>query len=103
MPKPDARDVAPPAAAEQEEPVDPDFHEATYLRAFPDVADAVRRGLLASGLTHYRMAGRAEMRLEKVEYRLLFESSANPAPPQVAVDTMTISTSGSTLMSGWRR
>jgi hypothetical protein len=88
-------------ASPAEEPVDPDFDEATYLRAFPDVADAVRRGMLVSGLAHYLQAGRAEMRLEKPEYRALRDAYGGPAPPQVAVDTLTISPSGSTLMTGW--
>jgi hypothetical protein len=89
------------AAAEPGEPVDPDFNEATYLRAFPDIADAVRRGVLASGLAHFRSAGRAEQRLEKAEYRALLAADAGPAAPQVAVDTLTISASGCSLMTGW--
>lgn len=88
-------------AAEVEEPIDPDFDEATYLRAFPDIAEAVRRGMLASGLAHFRQAGRAELRLEKAEYRALLQAHTGPATPQVAVDTLTISPSGSTLMTGW--
>jgi hypothetical protein len=94
-----ARDIVQTTAGE--EAVDPDFDESTYLRAFPDIAEAVRRGMLASGLAHYRQAGRAELRLEKPEYRTLRETYAGPAPPQVAVDTLTISTTGSTLMTGW--
>ena len=88
-------------ADEVEEPIDPDFDEATYLRAFPDIAEAVRRGMLASGLAHFRQTGRAELRLEKAEYRALLKAHAGPATPQVAVDTLTISPSGSTLMTGW--
>lgn len=80
---------------------DPDFDEATYLRAFPDIAEAVRRGVLPSGLAHFRQTGRAEMRLEKPEYRALLATHAGPAAPQVAVDTLTLSRSGSTLMTGW--
>ena len=75
--------------------------KATYLRAFPDIAEAVRRGALTSGLEHFRKAGRAEMRLEKAEYRALLASHAGPAAPQISVDTLTISASGSTLMTGW--
>jgi hypothetical protein len=88
-------------AVEAEEPVDPDFDETTYLRAFPDIADAVRRGVLASGLAHFRSTGRTEKRLEKAEYRALLAADAAPAAPQVAVDTLTISASGCTLMTGW--
>src|SRR6185312_7250104 len=84
-----------------EEPVDPDFDETLYLRAFPDVAEAVRRGMLASGLDHYRRAGQAEARLEKPEYRVLRGAGVLPATPQVAVDMLTISASGATLITGW--
>jgi hypothetical protein len=89
----------PPDEAPQQ--ADPDFDEATYLRAFPDIAEAVRRGVLESGLAHYRNIGRTEMRLEKAEYRALLSAHAGPAAPQVAVDTLTISSSGATLMTGW--
>ncbi len=84
-----------------EEPVDPDYDELTYLRAFPDIAEAVRRGTLESGLAHFLRAGRSEMRLDKEEYRALLAAYGGPAPPQVAVDTLTISRSGATLMTGW--
>jgi hypothetical protein len=90
-----------PTRIEAEQPVDRNFDEATYLRAFPDIAEAVRRGLLASGLAHFQRTGRVELRLEKAEYRALIEAGEGPAAPQVAVDTLTISPSGSTLMTGW--
>jgi hypothetical protein len=88
-------------SASDEAPVDPDFNEATYLRAFPDIAEAVRRGVLASGLAHFRQSGWSEQRLEKPEYRALLAVQDGPAPPQVKVDALTISASGSTLMTGW--
>jgi hypothetical protein len=94
-------DIDDAAGSVTEEPGDPDFHEATYLRAFPDIAEAVRRGVLTSGLAHFRQSGHAEGRLEKPEYRALLAADSGPAAPQVAVDTMTISTLGSTLMTGW--
>jgi hypothetical protein len=81
--------------------VDADFDEATYLRAFPDIADAVRRGIIASGLAHFRSTGHAEKRLEKAEYRALLAAGTGPATPQVVVDTLTISPSGATLLTGW--
>ena len=72
-------DQAASRETEADEPVDPDFDEATYLRAFPDIAEAVRRGMLASGPDAFPQAGRAEMRLEKAEYRaLLFEPMRGP-------------------------
>jgi hypothetical protein len=40
----------------------PDWQEHSYLRANPDVADAVRKGGLASGYLHYLEHGRAEGR-----------------------------------------
>jgi hypothetical protein len=91
-------DEAPETGAEA---IDPDFHEAIYLRAFPDIAEAVRRGVLTSGLAHFRQTGFAEGRLDKPEYRALLAADAGPAAPQVAIDTMTISASGCTLMTGW--
>ena len=88
----------PPAAVEN--PVDPAFDEALYLRAFPDIAEAVRRGGLASGLAHFRASGRAEDRLAKPEYRVLVDNPAGPPPP-VTVDTLTVSRSGAALLTGW--
>ena len=96
---PDTASSAP--ASSTVDAIDPDFDEATYLRAFPDIAEAVRRGVLTSGLEHFRRAGRAEARLEKAEYRALLAAYAGPAAPQLAIDTLTISASGSTLMTGW--
>ena len=81
--------------------IDPGFDEATYLRAFPDIADAVRRGTLESGLAHYRLAGRVEGRLDKAEYLTLSQAESALATPQVALDTLTISEAGSTLITGW--
>ena len=83
------------------DPLDPDFDESTYLRAFPDIAEAVRRGALESGLAHFLQTGRAEARLEKAEYRALLDAYVVAMPPQVAIDTLTISPSGATLMTGW--
>lgn len=90
---------APARPADTEDPVDPDFDESAYLRAFPDIAEAVRRGVLASGLAHFRNTGRTERRLEKAEYRALL--AAGPVAPEVVVDALTISPSGCTLMTGW--
>jgi hypothetical protein len=88
-------------APEDAEPIDPDFHEAIYLRAFPDIAEAVRRGVLSSGRAHFQTTGFAEGRLDKPEYRALLAADSGPEAPQVAIDTMTISASGCTLMTGW--
>ncbi len=40
----------------------PDFDETAYLRANPDVAEAVERGVLATGFMHYVLHGRGEGR-----------------------------------------
>lgn len=40
----------------------PDFVEAEYLAANPDVAEAVRRGQFPSGLEHFRLFGQREGR-----------------------------------------
>src|ERR1017187_9861385 len=40
-----------------------EFDEAWYLQAYPDVAEAVRDGVVPSGLTHYVKYGRDEGRL----------------------------------------
>src|SRR4051794_29642128 len=81
--------------------VDPEFDEAAYLRAFPDIAEAVRRGMLQSGLAHFQKTGRAEARLEKPEYRALLNTHSGLAPPHVVVDTLTLSPAGATLLTGW--
>jgi hypothetical protein len=95
---PDQTDAAAPPEAE---PVDPDFDEATYLRAFPDIAEAVRRGTIESGLAHFRRDGKAEARLQRSEYRALLRVSAAPPPPVVVIDALTMTPSGATLITGW--
>jgi predicted SAM-dependent methyltransferase len=42
--------------------VNPQFEEAAYLKANPDVAEAVTKGLIHSGFVHYEKFGRAEGR-----------------------------------------
>lgn len=43
-------------------PPPPDFDEAAYLAANPDVAAAVAKGIYATGFKHYLLHGRAEGR-----------------------------------------
>jgi len=92
--------------------IDPDFDEAAYLRAFPDVAAAVRRGELNSGHEHYLLAGRAERRLELPQYRQIINppltNAADPKlgvararPPGAGVDVMMMSETGAIFISGW--
>jgi len=91
---------------------EPDFEEAAYLAAFPDVAQAVRNGSLNSALEHYRVAGQLERRLQRPEYRrLLGRSSPEPpvrpadpgqtAGPAVNLEAAFISTSGAVFLAGW--
>jgi GT2 family glycosyltransferase len=71
------------------------FDEAAYLMAFPDVVEAIERQELASGLDHYRMAGRAEGRLQRPEYRQQVEVPplvvyARPAPPGAGTSSASV-------------
>jgi SAM-dependent methyltransferase len=45
------------------------FNEAWYLARYPDVAEAVRRGDLGSGLEHYLACGRQEGRFPSLGYQ----------------------------------
>jgi GT2 family glycosyltransferase len=92
--------------------IDPDFDEITYLRVYPDVAAAVQRGELSSGLEHYLLAGRAERRLELPEYQQIInppirsasDPRLNPArarAPGAGVDVIKMSESGAIFISGW--
>ena len=45
-----------------------EFDEAWYLDAYPDIADAVRRGVLRSGLAHWIESGKAEGRIPPPGY-----------------------------------
>jgi GT2 family glycosyltransferase len=115
-PRSPARGGSPPQATALAEvtpdQIDPDFDEVTYLRVYPDVAAAVRRGELNSGLEHYLLAGRAERRLELPEYRQILNpptrgpgeprfSTARARPPGAGVDIIKMSESGAIFISGW--
>ena len=83
------------------------FEEDTYLRAYPDVAEAVERGDLRSGLDHYRQAGREEQRLQRPEYarQMAADRAAMPTPaapsPRSELDAFILSDSGALFLSGW--
>src|SRR5579863_9246172 len=77
--------------------IDPEFDEVTYLRVYPDVAAAVRRGEFNTGLEHYLFAGKTERRLQLPEYRQTTNppattageprfSAARARPPGAGVD-----------------
>ena len=88
------------------------FDEYSYVRAFPDVAQAIERGELASGLQHYVLAGRAEGRLQDpqylqqiIRYSELAEAAASvvtEAPaPATSIDAFAVSDSGAVFLVGW--
>jgi GT2 family glycosyltransferase len=92
--------------------MEPDFDEEAYLRAYPDVAAAVRRGELKSGLEHYLLAGKTEGRLDLPQYyqqaNPLARAAAGAAvsgglsrPPAVSVEALIVSDSGAVFMIGW--
>lgn len=90
--------------------IDPDFNEAAYLRTYPDVADAVQRGVLKSGLAHYILSGKAERRLELAQYRqnvtahlkVVEELGSPPAQaPAISVDVVIVSEFGGVFIAGW--
>jgi len=92
--------------------IDDSFDENIYIRAFPDVARAVERGDLASGLQHYLLAGRAERRLQCPEYaRQMAEDCATVEPPAsvatephapaTSIDAFAVSDSGAMFLVGW--
>jgi GT2 family glycosyltransferase len=94
------------------DPIDPDFDEVAYLRTYPDVAAAVQRGELKSGLHHYLFAGKAERRLQSPRYRqnvsaqfrnaAEFKASVEPAQtPPVSVEALILSDSGAVFLIGW--
>jgi GT2 family glycosyltransferase len=92
-----------------------EFDEAAYLRAFPDVAEAIDRGDLTSGLEHYLRAGRGERRLLRPEYfrqmaqiraaaAVAVPTVAQPAKsavPAASIDAFVVAESGAVFVVGW--
>jgi hypothetical protein len=92
--------------------IEDSFDEHTYVRAFSDVAQAIERGELASGLQHYLLAGRAEGRLQDPHYVQQIirdcevpETSASivtePKAPAASIDAFAVSDSGAVFLVGW--
>ena len=87
------------------------YDETAYLRAFPDVAEAIERGDLNSGLEHYLFAGKSEGRLRRPEYmRQLTPDPVRtaavpvrhvPRQPPASIDTLVCSESGAIFIVGW--
>ena len=97
----------PPELAVADNGPELEFDEDCYLRAYPDVAEAVERGELTSGQEHYLQAGRAEQRLRRPEYARQVELGRAaepvpiPPPPRSELDSFIVSESGAVFLNGW--
>ncbi len=92
----------PPVLSPELEDASPEgFDEGAYLKAYPDVAAAVRAGHWASALEHYRVHGERENRLADKRYisAITLGSTANFHP--CCADRILISPGGHCLVSGW--
>jgi len=92
--------------------IEDSFDEDTYVRAFADVAQAIERGELASGLQHYLKSGRLEGRLQDPQYlkRIIQDCDVPPAPvsvvpepkaPSANIDAFVVADSGAVFLVGW--
>lgn len=101
-----------PFASARDPGIEDNFDERTYVRDFPDVAGAIERGELASGLEHYLLAGRTERRLQSPDYiRQLARDrtgaaagntvAAGPQAPPATIEALVISQSGAIFLVGW--
>jgi hypothetical protein len=87
------------------------FDDAGYLLTYPDVAEAVRRGICQSGYDHYISVGFREGRAcggfpqgprNKVMAGLAPTAAlVSGNPPMASMETVAISTSGGLLLIGW--
>jgi GT2 family glycosyltransferase len=87
------------------------FDEAAYLRAFPDVARAIKSGERRSALDHYLECGQREGRLADLRYlnavaRQGLDSTASGGGdtdqfPTGGIDAMFMTPSGHCLVIGW--
>ncbi len=88
------------------------FDELTYIRSFADVAQAVKRGDLTSGLQHYLLCGRAEGRLQDPQYvqqipqpcdlaEAPMSIASQPEAPATTIDAFVVSPSGAVFLVGW--
>jgi len=111
-PRPARRDDVASFSAGRDSGIEDSFDERTYIRAFPDVAGAVDRGELASGLEHYLLAGRAERRLQTPDYiRQMARDrraatagnsvAAGPQAPATTIEALAVSESGAVFLVGW--
>jgi GT2 family glycosyltransferase len=92
--------------------IEASFDEDSYIRAFPDIAQAVERGDLVSGLEHYLTAGRAERRLQDPHYlhqlirdygvaQVASPEAAESEAPANSIDAFAVSDSGAVFLVGW--
>ena len=77
------------------------FSEARYLKAFPDIADAVASGELNSARDHYVEHGRFEERLSRPDYLNVWGAKDSAHFPAGAVDVAFVSRDGWSFIVGW--
>jgi GT2 family glycosyltransferase len=77
------------------------FDEERYLTAFPDIAEAVAKGLWASGRAHYYMHGAREGRLIAPAYLKTLTSDEDAEFPACSLDISLVSPTGWCLIIGW--
>jgi hypothetical protein len=76
------------------------FDEERYLKAFPDIAEAVSQGIWESGQAHYSAHGAGEGRLISPEYLGALPVSDSDFPP-CHIDSCFITPTGWCLIIGW--
>jgi len=102
------RDVFGDEFRDCEPPILPDGFEMTaYLRAFPDVRQAILEGMFETALDHYREFGITEQRLQDPRYRRALADTGEDQNEHAAslmlgsVDAVFVSASGYLLIIGW--
>jgi GT2 family glycosyltransferase len=92
---------APPARGKHGAPAPPpdNFDEQAYLEAFPDVAQAIESGKVASALQHFQRHGQLENRLSDDRYRRAVVGNSRTFPP-ANVD-LVLGCNGYRFVSGW--
>src|ERR1700733_4997794 len=80
---------------------DDDFDEECYLIAFPDIAEAVTKGVWASGRAHYFTHGVREGRLIAPAYLSVLPPDDSVEFPPCHIDASFVSPTGWCLIIGW--
>jgi GT2 family glycosyltransferase len=94
-----ARVEEPPHITAQDVPAG--FDEDAYLRAFPDVARAIKAGERRSALDHYLECGQQEGRLSDLRYLNASAGVDTEGFPAGGIDALFASRSGRCLVIGW--